>query len=206
MKVLSNKDIRDDFYNSPVKLYCEEKMKKVFLLVLNVILIAGMTANMSCEGPEGPAGPQGAQGPAGPEGEKGPAGDPGTANVLYSAWLKPTSWTRQPKNGTPYFYADFPAPRLTQAMINQADLKVYVKHPTEPGQVQSLPYSLEGVETISATFSVNNVRVWVRPSHSNPVTDLTYEFRYIIIPGGQAVRTAVGETYEEVKTQLEIPD
>lgn len=181
-------------------------MKKVFLVVMNVFLFAVVAGTVSCEGPEGPAGPQGAQGPAGPEGDKGATGDPGTANVLYSAWLKPTSWTRQAKNGTPYYYADFNVPRLSQAMINQADLRVYVKHPTEPGQVQSLPYSLEGVETISATFSVNSIRMWVRPSHSNPVTDLTYEFRYVIVPGGQAVRVAGGQTYEEVKAMLEIPD
>ncbi len=181
-------------------------MKKIFVLVLNAFLVTALLGTISCEGPEGPAGPQGTQGPAGADGEKGAAGEPGTANVLYSAWLKPTSWTRQPKNGTPYYYADFTAPRLTQAMINQADLKVYVKHPTEPGQVQSLPYSLEGVETISATFSVNNVRIWIRPSHSNPVTDLTYEFRYVIVPGGQAIRIASGQTYEEVKALFEIPD
>ena len=91
-------------------------------------------------------------------------------------------------------------------MINQADLKVFVKHPTESGMVQTLPYTLEGVEVISATFSVNKVRIWVRPFHSNPVTDLTYEFRYVIIPGGQAVRQATGDSYEEVKALFELPN
>lgn len=181
-------------------------MKKLFVLFFNVVLVASMISVVSCEGPEGPAGPQGTQGPAGPEGEKGSTGEPGTANVLYSSWLKPNKWTRQDKNGSAYYYVDFPAARLTQAMINQADLRVYVKHPTELGQVQSLPYTLEGVEVISATFSVNNVRIWIRPNHSNPITDLTYEFRYVIIPGGQAVRVASPQTYEEVKAQFEIPE
>lgn len=201
VKVLSNQDIGNKFYYPVITIL--HKMKKILVLVLNILLVSSL---MSCEGPEGAVGPQGAKGDQGAQGPQGPQGEAGTANVLYSSWLKPASWTREIKNNVPYYYADFNAPRLTQAMINQADLKVFVKHPTESGMVQTLPYTLEGVEVISATFSVNKVRIWVRPFHSNPVTDLTYEFRYVIIPGGQAVRQATGDSYEEVKALFELPN
>jgi hypothetical protein len=119
-------------------------------LMLSVLLFYGL---ISCEGPEGPAGnpgapgPAGAQGPTGPTGPQGPQGSigpTGIANVTFSNWVN-ASWTRTADNGV---NSVIPAPAITQQIINNDMVLVYMK---------DTPTSEEIIEFPRLVFSGNKV-------------------------------------------------
>ncbi|WP_229379462.1 hypothetical protein [Fibrella forsythiae] len=82
---------------------------------------------------DGEVGPQGATGATGATGPQGPKGDPGSANVIYSAWIS-TPFTG---SGSSYT-GNVTAPKITQDVLDKADIRVYWN---EGGRVLSLPYA-----------------------------------------------------------------
>jgi len=160
---------------------------KLFLFLL-LILGFGL---IGCEGPEGPTGAVGAQGPQGEQGPQGPEGSPGTANVIYSDWLRlgdvssPADTTLLSRNYTRYH---IPASDLTQDIIDNAAVMVYYKL---LGLISPLPFTLAGIggdedKLITyAPFEPGRLTILSQELDNTAFPlNLNTQFRYILIPGG----------------------
>ncbi|WP_276482491.1 hypothetical protein [Paraflavitalea pollutisoli] len=200
-------------------------MKQVFrslpllAVVTSLILIScGKDGEPGPAGPAGANGANGATGPAGPAGPQGPAGS-GSSNVIYSAWLDvaympDTVHTAGGKIDTVGYYATIDAPKLTLTHINQGEVKVYINRNTAASpEIIPLPYAgLNGLN-IGITAYEKGIDLY-----SNGVvgtfTDRNgvkyQQYRYIIIPGGTAARSANAtidwNNYAAVKAYLGLQD
>ena len=208
-------------------------MRKLRLLSLSFLAIAFIAASCTKEGPEGPVGAQGPQGPpgtpgangangaAGPAGPQGPAG---TANVIYSGWIaSPTTFSAAgwmdsliTTIGT-VSRANFPAPSMTQAVLDQGLTLVYHTFaappalPTGGANAQALPYNvgIGGGNFVEVNYRPAVGRVIVFLHNVLPGTGGFgflggHYFRYIIIPGGVSggrmiSGAAAGYTMNELK-------
>ena len=169
--------------------------KKPFLFLSVVLLIAACSKT----GPEGPQGTQGTSGPAGAQGPAGAAGSTGSANVIYSDWFTPQSYSVTSTTGINDFYYDKSATGITQDILDKGVILTYGKlNGYGPSvwpinQVAELPitfvYKFLGVERIdtwSAYATLGNLRI----NYTNGAyydgffTTDSHTFRYIIIPGG----------------------
>jgi hypothetical protein len=126
-------------------------------------------------------------GPAGATGPAGPTGATGSANVIYSPWSMVTftgsssSWS-----------ATLTAPGITQAILDQGAVLVYLKTGT---QVYPMNYSGSG-GYINYYVTVGQI---VFASSFNA----TYQYRYVIIPGGVAggrSSNTHGYTFDELRS------
>lgn len=150
---------------------------------------------------------------------KGAKGDPGTANVIYSDWYTPATYTQTTIFGTINFTADIAAAKITQAILDKGAVVVYGKlngynpviWPTD--QVSTLPIAINymsgttpNLDAWSALCTVGNVRISLTSS-TNAYTNISnaHQFRYIIIPGGVHTLSAVNlKNYKEVQQALHI--
>lgn len=178
------------------------------------VLASALLWLSSCGGQEGSVGPVGPAGPQGTTGQAGPQGPAGSANVLYSNWAKAGNWQKTNQFGTDRFYFDINnVNRLTQAVLDQGVVLVYAKLETDNNQVRQLPirvYSLFTEDNIEFALTVSKIRVWSIPVRG-PQTPITpspnHEFRYVIIPGGQAGRVSYEKlTYAEAREMFSLPD
>lgn len=208
-------------------------MRKLRFLSLSFLAIAFIAASCTKEGPEGPVGAQGPQGPPGTPGANGangaagpagPQGPPGTANVIYSGWIaSPTTFsaagwfdTSITTIGT-VSRANFPAPSLSQAVLDQGLTMVYHTFaappaaPTGGANAQALPYNvgIGGGNFVEVNYRPAVGRIIVFLHNVLPGTGGFgflggHYFRYIIIPGGVAggrmiSGTAAGYTIDELQ-------
>jgi len=193
-----------------------------FFLV-TVLLVIGLGLLAGCkdlQGPKGPKGDQGAQGPQGPKGDQGPQGKPGTANVIYSDWIQPSSWSKGDDFGDMYRYFIIEADSLTQDVLDQGAVRVYWD-PAGSDRIYPLPSPKDGAPGNAFSYyyklKVDTVRIeYYDPDNPSTVpyaitTD--NRFRYVIIPGGQAAGTSAPKveelknmSYKELKKRLNIPD
>lgn len=164
----------------------------------------------ACEGPQGPVGPAGANGVQGPAGPQGAVGAAGAANVIYSNWIKAGTWSTTDVFGVVRSYIDITAPALSQEIVDRGVVLVYTKLTTDNNQVRQLPvtvYSQFTTELIDFSLIVNRIRVWSTPIKPPIAPSPNYEFRYVLIPGGQATRLSFeGMSYDEAKVQFNLPD
>src|SRR5579859_2606030 len=87
---------------SNLSVFLNRKLSLVVILSLSIFIMG-----QSCKkGDVGPAGPAGATGAAGSTGATGATGATGTANVIYSDWFTPGSYTKDTVFGTYGFYYD----------------------------------------------------------------------------------------------------
>lgn len=181
-------------------------MKKQFTLA---ILLISLAFTQACKGPEGPAGPAGV-GTPGQTGPAGPAGPAGTANVFYSSWAAAGPWGKTTYNSLVRSYIDIPAPRLTQDVLDKGVVLVYGKVNTSDNYVRQLPITLKSQfteEFIDYTLSINSLRIWSTPIAATVDPSSAYQFRYVVIPGGQAIRMNYEKlSYEEAKVLFDIRD
>jgi hypothetical protein len=208
------------------------KMKKTdYLLLLSIAFMLLMLA--SC-GKDGKIGPTGATGPTGPQGTVGTAGTngstgsvgatgaTGTANVIYSDWTTPT-YKKDTVFDLYHFYADIPASKVTQAILDNGTVLVFGKldgyttliWPTE--QVSPLPidisykFSPAGItytDKWSALATVGNIRIDFTDDQNyyNSIST-AHKFRYVIIPGGVHTLGSINpKNYNQVKQALHLPD
>ena len=175
-------------------------LKFMSILVLTLFII-------SCEGEDGPAGPAGLQGEQGPQGDQGPQGEPGTANVIYSDWI-----TRDFENEAASETNEQLLTSFTAGEFNLAEDIVLVFGRREVNaivsEVRQLPFILAGqseyygfeVASFSGGSSLR-VEVSTLDGGTNLFTFFD-EFRYVIIPGGQAAGKSTQDlqkmSYEEV--------
>jgi hypothetical protein len=204
-------------------------MKKTNYLLLLAIAFTVMLFASSCGkdgavGPQGQAGatgPTGSAGSAGAAGAQGATGATGTANVIYSDWKTPSTYTLSTIFGIKHLDATIAAAGITQDILDKGTVIVYGKldgyNPTvwPTAQVGQLPVSLTyqlGASTYTDTFSasetVGNIQI-------DFIDDLNYyssisnahQFRYVIIPGGVHTLAHINiHNYQEVKQALHLPD
>ena len=182
-------------------------MKMKFTLA---ILFIGLVFTQACKGPEGPAGPAGKDGTIGKDGATGPTGPAGTANVFYSSWSPAGTWGKTTYNSLVRSYIDVTAPRITQDVLDKGVVLVYAKVNTSDGYVRQLPVSLKSQfteEYIDYTLQVNTLRIWSTPIVATVDPSSAYQFRYVVVPGGQAIRMNYEKlTYEEAQVLFNIKD
>jgi hypothetical protein len=198
-------------------------MKKINYLLLLLTAVMLFAASCGKDGSVGPAGPAGAAGPVGTGGAAGAKGDPGTANVIYSDWIKPATYTKTTVFSTIHFSYNIAATKVTQAILDNGTVIVYGKlngynpiiWPTD--HVGQLPIALTylvgtdgNIDTWSAITSVGNIQIDLASS-LNQYSNISnaHSFRYVIIPGGVKT-TALAHTnlknYAEVKQALHLTD
>ena len=181
------------------------------------LLFIGL-AFSGCSGDTGPTGP------AGPTGDTGLTGDPETANVMFSAWFTPSTYTLTSPFGVNVLSHDEAAAQVTQAILDTGVVLVFGKlngysttiWPTD--QVGQLPISVQYIIDViqldvwSANLSVGNVQIAFM-NNMNLYTSLftAHEFRYVIIPGGVAAASSLSGTrlqdlsYEQIREIFGVP-
>ena len=191
------------------------KAKSSLTLLASLVLITFIFTQCQ-KGDVGPAGPAGPTGPAGATGSTGPKGDTGTANVIYSPWLD-VAYTAEtdPNTGdTLDFIAHITASKLTQAILDKGEMKVYMNwgSQTTP-DVAPLPILdpfFTGV-IINPEFLVQRIDLYANSNFST-ITNAGQkylQYRYILIPGSVAGRLAQPvdwNNYSKVQAYLGLTD
>lgn len=193
-------------------------MKRITTRISYVLLLAAAVFVSSCskDGDTGPQGEQGPPGPAGPGGPGGPQGEPGTANVIYSDWLDVTyDAVKNEAGDTVAFDAIISAPKLTNEILSTGEIKVYFNWGTAAEMtVDPLPLFdiyLGGGLSITTTFSAEQIYLFSNFDMST-FTDTNgkqFQYRYILIPGGQTARSSKAVNwgnYKEVQAYLGLKD
>lgn len=192
--------------------------KPFFKLFLTVFIITLFFAHCK-KGDVGPAGPAGPAGPTGQTGATGVKGDTGTANVIYSAWLDVTTYAPETatSNGvldTLDFTAVITAPKLTSAILNSGEIKVYFNFGTlAVPDVVPLPYVDIVASGLSITpeFEVGKIDLYsnVKANTATLTDGKHYQYRYILIPGvvnARVAQTVDWNDYNKVKEHFGIKD
>ncbi|HET6995370.1 MAG TPA: hypothetical protein VFI06_10340 [Chitinophagaceae bacterium] len=223
-------------------------MRKLRYLSIPLVLLLGIMVSCTKEGPEGPMGAQGRQGipgtgggpgSTGPTGATGAQGPAGTANVIYSSWMAaPTTFGAAGWFDTTISTigqvsrANFPAPSLTQAIMDQGATIVYHTFaaapavPTGSANAQALPYSLTvnlpPLQYLQLNYRPAVGRIILFLKNLTSTTQFGFlgghYFRYVIIPGtiaggrmmsgpasGYTLEQLKSMPYEEVIRQFNIP-
>jgi len=132
------------------------------------------------------------------KGDTGPPGPAGTANVVYSDWFTPSTYTVSTIFGLKNFDYRKTAPGITQLVLDSGAVLTYGKlsgynpviWPT--GSVSLMPISINylsgsepNTDTWSAIDSLGILRINLT-STTNAYSNISnaHSFRYIIIPGG----------------------
>lgn len=169
------------------------------LLVLSVVLF------VSCS-KEGDTGPQGPEGPTGPQGPAGPAGPTGTANVIYSEWQDVLF---EPNEDSSNWAAVIPAPKLTQEILSQGEIKVYINFGTADDPVVfPLPY-FDGALIINPVFFTDTIALvsTVDAGTIEEDGEVFFQYRYVLIPGGELALMPNNvhlDNYAEVKKYFKL--
>jgi hypothetical protein len=181
----------------------------------------GPTGPAGATGPQGPAGTNGTAGTSGSTGATGPTGATGTANVIYSDWITPASYTKTTVFGTIDFTYNITASKITQAILDNGTVIVYGRlngyttaiWPTS--QVSALPIMINylngttsNIDTWSALTTLGNIQISLE-SNTNAYSSVSnaHSFRYIIIPGGVVTLGSINpKNYQQVKQALHLPN
>lgn len=138
-------------------------------------------------------------------GATGPQGPAGTANVMYTGWFTPSTWTKDTVFGIYQFNFNEPMPAITQAILDGGTVITYGKldgytsaiWPTN--QISALPIIvtyMEGTTTYTDTWSafatVGNLEIQFVDNQNlyNGISN-AHQFRCIIIPGGVSVPASI---------------
>ncbi|CAL1519877.1 hypothetical protein [Chitinophaga sp. MM2321] len=191
-----------------------------YVLVATAMLFYTACSKDGSQGPAGPpgeAGSAGANGAPGAAGAAGPKGDTGVANIIYSDWLDvgylPDTTTANGPLDTLGWYSQVAAPKLSKTILSTGEVKVYWNLNTAADPIiVPLPYVSTYFENIQFAAMVQGIQFY---SNFNAGTaqdqqGLKYgQYRYILIPGGVAARSAGGvdwKDYKQVKKYLGLKD
>lgn len=184
--------------------------------VLLVVITLFLTA-CEKEGPAGPTGPAGAQGPAGPTGATGAQGPAGTANVYYSDWMDLTFAPQIQDGDTSAWTTQITAPRIVDSILAKGEIRVYLNIGTA-ATPSVVPLPLDALAfgiIVTPIYQVGKIVLLASEdagSFTNTNNQKSWQYRYIIIPGGTPAGTQAGgiikkvnwNNYEEVKTYLKL--
>ncbi len=176
------------------------KTTKIFTILIVTATIIFINA---CKGEKGDIGPSGANGTNGTNGTTGATGQTGstgatgatgTSNVFYSDWLDLIP------NKLPSRESTIIAPKITQNVLDNSDVRVYVKIGS---LVSALPYA-----DLSSWLLLGKVVIAVA---GNSTINTGLKVRYIIIPGGTSIgsgrKVSIDYTdYEAVKAYYNLKD
>ena len=149
---------------------------------------------------------------------KGPKGDPGTANVIYSDWIQPLTYTKTVVFSTNTFTYNIAEPKITQDILDHGVVVVYGKlngyvstiWPTD--QVSPLPIIINylsgttsEIDTWSGVYSLGNVQISMK-NNNNIYGSISnaHSFRYVIIPGGVKISSLHLKNYNQLMSELHI--
>jgi hypothetical protein len=195
------------------------KAKSSLSLLASLVLITFIFTQCQ-KGDVGPAGPAGPTGSNGAPGAAGPKGDTGTANVIYSAWLDVTYAADTIHTGaiidTVGFYATITALKLTNAILNSGEVKVYLNlgTSTTPNVIPLPYYDVYTNISIQPDFSFQKINLYAdlnASTYTNAGQKLL-QYRYILIPGSvpsgriAQTQTVNWNNYNEVKAYLNLKD
>jgi hypothetical protein len=171
-------------------------------------LAMALTFTACKKGDTGPKGDKGDTGDKGANGSKGDKGDPGSANVFYSAWKDITFQLNS--SGTVYV-AELTENKITTDILTNGEIKTYINLGTATAPVISpLPYVEEDVQ-IRPYYFANTIHLEANVNASTVTSNgvKSLQYRYLIIPGGQAIRMSQQvnwNNYAEVKAYLGLKD
>ncbi len=173
---------------------------KQFKPLMPVLAAALLMLSCTKEGPEGPQGPQGNPGPQGTQGTAGAQGSTGTANVIYSGWLSFQQAQRDSTiDNSKLKVNHIPAAQLTQEIIDNGVVLVYIRFLTS---VMQLPYtSYAGSKANTVSFLPKPQRIFItRFTHDNSgsLGFGAIQFRYILVPGGVAAGRYAGDAEKKL--------
>lgn len=189
-------------------------MKHMFLRCTSVLLLsAGLFFTACKKGDTGPQGEKGEKGDKGDTGGTGAAGKPGTANVIYSAWQDVTFNAVD----TGVYAATITAPKVVDSIVQKGEVKVFWNiNNAGNATVVSLPYTDAGLVfgvALHITPLVKVGNIYLQATHnvssftSTTSNDKVWQYRYVIIPGGVAARSAVNwNDYKQVQQYLGLKD
>lgn len=186
----------------------------MFLFIMPLVALLML---VNCEGEKGEDGEQGEQGIQGPQGEQGiqgPQGEPGTANVIYSAWLTlPGSWRDSTLNGATVKVKHLSEVLITPEIIDEGIVLCYFKW---ANSTHLLPYTGHssggyGTYTLSSVLNLGKVifSIYTHDNSGNVTFNSSVPFRYIIIPGEVPTKSTLDYStlsYEGVCYLLGIPE
>jgi hypothetical protein len=184
---------------------------------------AGANGTNGATGATGATGSTGATGATGATGSTGATGATGTANVIYSAWFTTTSWAKTSILGIDNFDFNKAAAGITTDILDKGVILVYGKlngYSADLGLFNNpvqLPYNVVykqvilNTDTWSFVATAGNLKLrFISDQNLYPVGPLTtYQFRYVIIPGGVSggrLQSLKGMSYAEIKTMYNLPD
>ncbi len=151
--------------------------------------------------------------------KKGDQGPPGTANVMYSAWVTTNPWvasTTSAGSGKKTYYFDITAAGVTQQVLDQGTVIVFAKFiadPDGPGSIKQLPsiyYNIGGADVqyrFQSALTLGKVRI-ICDIIPNGIPANTNSVRYVIIPGGVSSGRQINPrslSYEELCKAYKIP-
>lgn len=151
------------------------------------------------------------------KGATGAQGPPGTANVMYTDWFTPATYTKDTVFGSWGFYHDISIPAITQAVLDHGTVIAFAKlngyNPSiwPTNQVGQLPVAITyiqgtaNIDTWSSFSSLGKVRIKL-VSSLNLYTSISnaHQFRFVIIPGGVSVPGTLN--YTALQRYLRIPE
>jgi hypothetical protein len=147
-----------------------------------------------------------AKGDTGPTGPRGPTG---SANVIYSDWYSPPTWTLETEFGVANRTCTVVAPSLTQEIVDQGVVMVYMRLIGWSPSIIQLPFLIPdlGYQLYfrARADSIKVVYFVAASPTSTPVLIATgNQIRYVLIPGGEvaAAMQAEGATYEQEVARL----
>ncbi len=139
----------------------------------------------------------GCEGSGGP---RGPAGPAGTANVIYSDWFSPATWDLANVYGVHERSYTMTAPLLTQEIIDQGVVMVYMRFAGLYPEINQLPVVItNGSDQLNFTSraqagSVKAIYYLLNAPANDPVIiPNTNQVRYVLIPGGVLAAVAASE-------------
>ena len=142
-----------------------------------------------------------AKGDTGPMGPRGPAG---SANVIYSDWYSPPTWNLETEFGITQRTYAMGATSLTQEIIDQGAVMVYMRFVGLTPEIVQLPTLVPDVGyQFSFRAQADSVTVVyyvaAAPTSTPIIIPSGNQVRYILIPGGVVAATMQthGSTYEQ---------
>ena len=169
------------------------------------LLCLGLVALGCSKGSDGPTGPAGAAGAT------GPTGATGSPNVIFGNWTAIPSWTLETDpNGRVQRFTTLAPAQLTQGILDNGVILVYLKNAFFPGQVFPLPcITTQPDRNFSYMASVGTIKAfyWLGTAPSSDPGSFTannFQLRYVLIPGGVLGTAArrVGTTESSLSLRL----
>jgi hypothetical protein len=147
---------------------------------------------------------KGDTGPAGPTGPTGPKGATGSSNVIYSGWYSPSTWDAATEFGIAQRTYTMTATSLTQEIIDQGVVQVYMRFLGFNPAIVQLPFVVPDVGySVYFRAEAGSIKVvYYNPAATSttpPIIPSANQVRYVLIPGGAlaASMQANGSTCEQ---------